>query len=275
MAARSGNEPSAGRGTATGPPGGRTPDEGSAARGGSGSTAGAGVRGDQRAPLRKAHSANDRFKGEARRWFWISLAASVVLHFAVLAYWPSFVVVEQAVPPAEMVALIPPPVVELPEIPAAPERPAIPAEPVDLDPGGLPDAVLADPAPDFGMQTVPPIPPPPTVTEEDWRTVPGLEDFIPVSVAPELRNRAEVTRALRARYPRHLQARGIGGRVVFLFWIDENGDVRHFEMTQSSGRKELDEAALDVVEMMRFSPALNHGRPTRVVVALPIVFEVR
>src|SRR5690606_11802024 len=109
---------------------------------------------------------------------------------------------------------------DLPEIPGPPELPALPAVPPALDPGGLPDAAAVEPAIDFGQVDLPEIPPPPVI-EEEWRSVPGLEDFVPASVAPELRNRAEVTRALRARYPMHLQARGIGGRVLFLFWIDE------------------------------------------------------
>lgn len=98
--------------------------------------------------------------------------------------------------------------------------------------------------------------------------------FVPRDVDPELKNRREVTRELRRRYPLHLQEAGIGGTVLVWLLIDEEGKVRKYEIKQSSGRTELDRAAIDVIDVMEFSPALRRDRPVAVWVALPITFRV-
>jgi protein TonB len=163
--------------------------------------------------------------------------------------------------------------VDLPPVPELPARPALPVVPEIAEADLILDLDATMPVPDFEAIPLPDIPPPPVTATAD--AVPGFEDFVPYSVAPELRNRQQVARALRARYPAFLQSAGIGGEVLFWFWIDEDGVVQHHEIKQSSGRKELDEAALEVVELMRFSPALDRGKPVRIIVALPIRFEVR
>jgi protein TonB len=98
--------------------------------------------------------------------------------------------------------------------------------------------------------------------------------FVPRDVDPELKNRREVTRELRRRYPLHLQEAGIGGTVLVWLLIDEEGNVRKYEIKQSSGRKELDRAAIEVIDAMEFSPAKRRDRPVAVWVALPITFRV-
>ena len=54
-----------------------------------------------------------------------------------------------------------------------------------------------------------------------------------------------------------------------------NGQIVQSRIGQSSGYPALDEAALRVVEIMRFKPALNRDRAVRVIVNLPIQFEAR
>lgn len=98
--------------------------------------------------------------------------------------------------------------------------------------------------------------------------------FVPRDVDPELKNRREVARELSRRYPLHLQEAGIGGTVLVWLLIDEEGKVRKYEIKQSSGRKELDRAAIDVIDAMEFSPAKRRDRPIAVWVALPITFRV-
>lgn len=97
----------------------------------------------------------------------------------------------------------------------------------------------------------------------------------PYTVAPELKNREEVQRALVRFYPPLLRDAGIGGTVLVWFFIDETGQVQKSLIKESSGHKSLDEAALKVAEIMRFSPALNRDQKVRVWVALPITFAVR
>ncbi|HEY8468492.1 MAG TPA: TonB family protein [Longimicrobiales bacterium] len=97
----------------------------------------------------------------------------------------------------------------------------------------------------------------------------------PYTVAPELKNRDEVQRALSRYYPPLLRDAGIGGTVLVWLLIDEEGQVRKYQVKESSGHTALDDAALKVADIMRFSPALNRDRKVPVWVALPITFTVR
>jgi TonB family protein len=44
---------------------------------------------------------------------------------------------------------------------------------------------------------------------------------------------------------------------------------------QSSGHEALDDAALKVAEVMRFTPAMNDGQPVSAWIDLPIVFATK
>lgn len=144
---------------------------------------------------------------------------------------------------------------------------------------------------------VPPDIPPPgafTITEADF-TGEGLEGgsasgrdttvvaevnreepvFTPYTVAPDLRNREDVGRALEREYPPLLRDAGIGGTVVVYLFIDEEGTVQNTRVHTTSGHTSLDEAALRVGNVMRFSPAMNRDKKVPVWVSLPITFQVR
>lgn len=99
--------------------------------------------------------------------------------------------------------------------------------------------------------------------------------FTPYTVAPDLRNREEVGRALEREYPPLLRDAGIGGTVVVYLFIDEEGAVQNTRVHTSSGHTSLDEAALRVGDVMRFSPAMNRDKKVPVWVSLPITFQVR
>ena len=92
-------------------------------------------------------------------------------------------------------------------------------------------------------------------------------------VPPRLRNPDEVRRTLQRNYPPILRDAGIGGTVNVHIWLDENGEIVRSRIGQSSGHPSLDEAALRVVEIMRFAPAQNRDRAVRVIVNVPIHFE--
>ncbi len=108
------------------------------------------------------------------------------------------------------------------------------------------------------------------VTADDISAAPA---FTPYTVAPRLKNRDEVARALQRYYPDMLRDAGIGGRVIVWFLIDETGKVRKYQVKQSSGHDALDQAALKVADVMEFTPALNRDQKVPVWVALPVVFS--
>ena len=98
--------------------------------------------------------------------------------------------------------------------------------------------------------------------------------FTPMTVRPELKNTSEVQRALVRNYPPLLRDAGIGGTPVVWFLIDENGNVVKTQLSKTSGHAALDEAAIRVAELMKFSPALNRDKRVAVWVEIPIVFRV-
>jgi protein TonB len=98
--------------------------------------------------------------------------------------------------------------------------------------------------------------------------------FTPMTVRPEISNRSEVQQALMRLYPPVLRDAGIGGQVVVWFFISEEGQVLNRRVSQTSGHTELDEAALQVADVFRFTPARNRDARVPVWIRLPITFQV-
>jgi periplasmic protein TonB len=92
---------------------------------------------------------------------------------------------------------------------------------------------------------------------------------------PELRNRLDIGREISRRWPPRLRDMRIEGRVVLMLFIDEDGRILRRRVAESSGHCEFDLAALEVSRVMRFSPAVARGEPTRVWVSMPIAFSLR
>lgn len=99
--------------------------------------------------------------------------------------------------------------------------------------------------------------------------------FTPFDLAPEMKNTREVTKALSREYPPLLRDAGIGGTVVVWLYIDEQGQVQRFQVHNPSAHETLNQAALRVVGVAEFSPALNRDRAVAVWVQFPVTFQVR
>ena len=98
--------------------------------------------------------------------------------------------------------------------------------------------------------------------------------FTPVTVPPRVLNADEVVRAMRREYPSVLRDAGIGGTVKVLLSIDAEGRVLRTSIDAGSGYAALDEAALAVADVIRFSPAMNRDLRVAVQVVFPVVFQV-
>ena len=92
-------------------------------------------------------------------------------------------------------------------------------------------------------------------------------------IKPSYINKHEMERVLVREYPALLRDRGIGGKTIVWFLIDEEGRVPKQQVHTSSGYRELDEAALRSASAARFSPAIRCGKPVPVWIALPISFR--
>ncbi len=99
--------------------------------------------------------------------------------------------------------------------------------------------------------------------------------FTPMTVKPEILNRGEVLQALMRLYPPVLRDAGIGGTVEVWFFISEDGTVIDSRVSEPSTHIQLNEAALEVANVFKFSPALNRETIVQVWIRLPITFEVR
>ncbi len=212
-------------------------------------------------------TANDRFKRSFSGWFWGSMIAATVLHFAVFAFWPSLQAEDVSFSAAEIEAIELPPEIE---IPPPPEAIARPATPVIADAAIDEDITIAPTT--FEDNPVENLPPPPDVVETDVSAAPT---FTPFTVAPDITNRSEVQRALEREYPPLLRDAGIGGTVKVWFFINEDGQVQQTQVNTSSGHSALDDAALRVADVFRFTPALNRDKKVPVWVALDITFTTK
>ena len=114
---------------------------------------------------------------------------------------------------------------------------------------------------------------------------PGDEPVEEMSV-PETLQRAAPNQAMivasprpegkiKVEYPNASRRRGEEGEVLVEAAVDEYGCVEWAEVRQTSGSRDLDDAALKAVRQARFSPAISDGRPVGVVVRLPVSFRLK
>ena len=99
--------------------------------------------------------------------------------------------------------------------------------------------------------------------------------FTPFTVAPSILNRQEVIEAMEGQYPPSLREAGIGGTVRVYVFIGPDGAVQDARIDKGSGQSALDDAAIRVAEVFRFSPALKGDEAVAVWVSFPITFQVR
>lgn len=88
--------------------------------------------------------------------------------------------------------------------------------------------------------------------------------------------RSEPPRAVRTpppEYPEALGCDGIGGRVDLRITITPEGSVGNVALQKSSGRRELDEAAIAAVHTWEFAPATRGGRPVQSTISVPMSFN--
>ena len=212
-------------------------------------------------------TANDRFKRSFSGWFWGSMTLATVLHFAVFAFWPTLQAEDVSFSADEIEAIELPPEIEIPPPPEAIARPATPV----IAEAAIDEDITIAPT-TFEDNPVENLPPPPDQVETDISAAPT---FTPFTVAPDITNRPEVQRALEREYPPLLRDAGIGGTVNVWFFISEAGAVQRTQVNTSSGHTALDEAALRVADVFRFTPALNRDKKVPVWVALDITFTTK
>lgn len=175
--------------------------------------------------------------------------------------------------PARPVVRVPPPPPPAPPAPAEaqPERTRAPdAEPVSAAEASRVVRVrLSETGQEVEVTSQLPAPEP-----AEQVATPDRPLFTPMTVRPTLTNVAEVQEALTREYPAMLRDAGIGGAPVMWLYIGTDGTVQKTVVQMSSGHEALDQAAANVAEAMRFTPAMNRDQAVPVWVQVPIRFQV-
>ncbi len=212
-------------------------------------------------------TANDRFKRSFGSWFWGSMVAATFVHMALIGLFPNLSASDVSFKMDEFEAIELPPEIEVPPPPEQIQRPANPViseamidEDITISPTTFEDNLPED------------LPPPRADAGTDLGAAPT---FTPFTVAPEVRNRQAVGRALEREYPPLLRDAGVGGTVLMYFFIDESGRVQDYRVHESSGHNALDEAARRVAGVFEFSAAMNRDQRVPVWIQIPITFTTR
>ena len=117
-------------------------------------------------------------------------------------------------------------------------------------------------------------PPPPTPQQEEQQVVEEEpEIFIVVEQMPEIiGGPTKVYEVLE--YPPLARQAGMEGLVVVQFIVEINGEPSNFTVARSAGAI-LDQAAMEAVRQLRFTPGKQRNVPVRVQMALPIRFRLK
>ena len=212
-------------------------------------------------------TANDRFKRGFGDWFWGALTVATLLHAGLFLVSPTFGTDDYSFSNEEIESIELPDEIEIPPPPEAIQRPATPV----IAEATIEEDITIAPT-TFEENPIENLPPPPSDDAGDLSAAPT---FTPMTVRPTLRNQRDVAQALMKHYPPLLRDAGIGGTVNVWFFIDENGRVQRNLINESSGYDAFDQAALQVAQLMEFSPAYNREKKVPVWVALDITFEVQ
>lgn len=212
--------------------------------------------------------ANDRLKNSFNSWFWGSLLAATLAHFAMMAFWPEMTAQDVSISEAVIDQIE---FIQEFEIPPPPQQIARPAIPVISTNINISDDITIGEV-TFSENPVSELPPPPTGTGVATSNEPA---FTPTEVRPQLRNSSAIGQQIERRYPTMLKDAGIGGTTVLWIYIGEQGEVLETRVYESSGYAQLDQVAESVIrETAQFSPAMNRDQRVPVWTQLPITFRV-
>ena len=159
--------------------------------------------------------------------------------------------------------------------PPPPPRPPVPVEvPDDLIIEG--EELNLDAAYDVGeaVAELPPPPPlPPLQEPEEDVEVEDEEIFIVVEEMPELIG-GIASLQKEIEYPEMARQAGVNGRVFVQFVVNEEGNVIEPVVLRGIGGG-CDEEAVRVIKMAKFKPGRQRGKPVRVRMVIPVLFELR
>jgi TonB family protein len=217
----------------------------------------------------------ERLKSGWNRVVLGSILSAILIHAGVFHFWPHTEIpgrFRQANAPTHLLSVASMASHELPPPPGAipvPSLPTVEAPTFAFD--DLATEEMDGLLPEFFERLAInlDLPPLPSENPEFARYV----HFAPSMVQPRIANIQDVKQFLRRHYRPILDATGITGSVKVNFWIDEGGEVQRADIMETSGSEALDRLAMELSEIVRFTPARARNTPVAVQVLIPIVFE--
>lgn len=91
---------------------------------------------------------------------------------------------------------------------------------------------------------------------------------------PRVTNSDEVGREMERHY-RSIVTGGFSGTARVCLDLDEEGAIQSLHLAERTGVPGIDAAAIEVAEMMRFTPANRDGEPASITVMVPLTFTAR
>jgi len=85
---------------------------------------------------------------------------------------------------------------------------------------------------------------------------------------------AHVLKPVPPKYPPEAARAGVTGTVVMIISVSATGAIENVMVERSSGNRLLDTAAIDAVNEWTFAPAIEHGKPIRGRVRVPVDFNM-
>ncbi len=129
------------------------------------------------------------------------------------------------------------------------------------------EIAFADLEVESGSSAVPMLKPPPSSTALQAPAPPSLESR--TTRPPELTNWSEVTKAFMVEYRPAVRS---SGTVILSLTIGPDGNVLDTVVKESTGDQAMAEAALRVVDVMKFEPAMIGDQAIKSVMELPFNF---
>jgi TonB family protein len=102
----------------------------------------------------------------------------------------------------------------------------------------------------------------------------GPPPVTPYDVAPELINPSTVGRTMERLYREEWRNAGIEGCTLVWVHVGSEGTILESRLKTTSRSRELDSAALEVIRVMRFQPAVRAGVATAAWFDIPVVFSM-
>lgn len=103
----------------------------------------------------------------------------------------------------------------------------------------------------------------------------GIKDAANSMMEDQMDTPPQATAKFPAQYPSTMSQKKITGKVIIACVIDASGKITTSSVRQSSGHRELDQAALSAVTRWKFKPAQKAGRPVKGSILVPFNFELK